>query len=262
MWTTFVLAVSFATPAPAATPPKTIIQEHVSPLCTGLRKNIGPAIGKVLQNDATIAQSRPLLRGYVKAAATNSAAKDLQVSRIERLISPLVKNTAAIEKLLNDPYVFPRVAISDSDRQLLQIRAYLQQVVAQQKEALDVINGFVATEQLGQLQQAGADIYQKLTATREIPAAQGGNGPQSAQAQGAAPTPPPSEILAAGVRNTPQQQADPALQDTGFLVGHNPLDVFDWAIGQYQQQLQTSEGSAADLVVKALPLCGGHVPVP
>jgi hypothetical protein len=262
MWTTFVLAAALATPAPPATPPKTIIHERVSPLCTGLRQNIGPAIGKLLQNDATIAQSRPLLRGYVKAAATNSAAKDLQVSRIERLISPLVKNTAAIEKLLADPYVFPRAAVSESDRQLLQIRGYLQQVVAQQKNALDVISGFVQTEQLGQLQQEGSDIYQKIVATREIPAAQGGSGPESAQAAGAAPTPPPSEVLNAGVRNTPQQQADPALQDTGLVLGHNPLDVFDWAIGQYQQQLQSSEGSAADLVVKALPLCGGRVPGP
>jgi len=253
-----VLAVSVATPKPAATPPKTIIHERVSPLCTGLRQNIGPAIGKVLQNDATIAQSRPLLRSYVKAAATGSASKDLQVARVERLISPLVKNTAAIEKLLNDPYVFPRVAVSESDKKLLEMRAYLQQVVAQQKAALDVINGFVTTEQLGQLQQEGRDIYQSLTSTHEVTAAQGG-GARGLQAAGA-PSPPPNEIINAGVAQTPQQQSDPALQDNGFLVGHNPLDVFDWAIGQYQQQLQSSEGAAASLVVKALPLCGGRVP--
>jgi len=259
MWTTLVMAAALATPAPAATPPKTIIHLKVSPLCTGLRQNIGPAIGKVLQNDKTIAASRPLLRGYVKASATSSASKDLQVSRIERLITPLVQNTAAIEKLLSDPFVFPRVAISESDRQLLEIRAYLKQVVAQQKRALDVISGFVDTEQLGQIQQAGSDAL-KLTNTREIPKAQGGNGPQSAQAAGAAPTPPPSEILNAGVRQTPQQLSDPALQETGTVVGHNPLDVFDQAIGMYQQQLQSSEGQAADLVVKALPLCGARVP--
>ncbi len=260
MWTTtLALVVSLAAPAPAATPLKTIEHLHVSPLCTGLRQNIGPAIGKVLQNDNTIAQSRPLLRGYVKASATSGISKDLQVSRIERLITPLVQNTAAIERLLNDPFVFPRRAISDSDRQLLEIRAYLQQVVQQQKRALDVISGFVDTEQLGQMQAAGSEAL-KLTQTREIPKAQGGTGPQSAQSVGAAPTPPPSEILNAGVRNTPQQAADPALQETGMVIGHNPLDVFDNAIGQYQQMLQSSEGHAADLVVKALPLCGGHVP--
>src|SRR5581483_108748 len=247
MWTALVLAVSVATPKPSATPPKTIIQEHVSPLCTGLRQNIGPAITKVLQNDATIAQSRPLLRNYVKAAATGSASKDLQVSRMERLISPLVKNTSAIEKLLADPYVFPRTAVSDSDKKLLEMRAYLQQVVAQQKAALDVINGFVTTEQLGQLQQEGREIYQGLTSTHEIIAAQVG-GARGPQATGAAPTPQPNEILTAGVAQTPQQQADPALQDNGFLAGHNPLDVFDWAIGQYQQQLQASEGATANLV--------------
>ncbi len=259
MWTTLAMAVALATPAPAATPLKTITHLHVSPLCTGLRQSIGPAIGKVLQNDKTIADSRPLLRGYVKAVATDSTSKDLQVSRLERLITPLVQNTAAIEKLLSDPFIFPKVPISDADRQLLEIRAYLQQVVAQQKGALDVLSGFIDTEQLGQLQTAGNE-YQKLTNAREIPQVQGGNGPQSAQQAGIAPTPPPSGILNAGVRNSPRQTTDPRLQETGFTVGYNPLDVFDQAIGQYQQQLQSSEGRAADLVVKALPLCGAHVP--
>lgn len=258
MWTTLAMVVALATPAPAATPLKTIEHLHVSPLCTGLRQNIGPAIGKVLQNDNTIAQSRPLLRGYVKATATNSASKDLQVARVERLITPLVQNTAAIEKLLNDPYIFPQRPISDADRQLLAIRAYLQEVVTQQKRALDVIAGFVDTEQLGQMQAAGMEAL-KLTQTHEM-SAQGGHSTGSALSAGAAPTPPPSEILDAGVRKTPQQAADPALQNTGYLVGHNPLDVFDNAIGEYQQMLQASEGRAADLVVKALPLCGGHIP--
>ncbi len=259
MWITLAMAVSLATPAPAATPLKTIKHIYVSPLCTGLRQNIGPAIGKVLQNDNTIAQSRPLLRGYVKATATNGISKDMQVSRVERLITPLVQNTAAIEKLLNDPFVFPKRAISDGDRQLLEIRAYLQQVVTEQKRALDVISGFVDTEQLGQIQAAGSEAL-KLTQSHEMPNAQGGHSTGSAQSAGAAPTPPPSEILNAGVRNTPQQASDPALQNTDMVIGHNPLDVFDNAIGQYQQMLQASEGRAADLVVKALPLCGGHVP--
>jgi len=257
MWTSLAMAVAIATPAPAATPPKTIIHVHVSPLCTGLRQNIGPAIGKVLQNDKTIADSRPLLRGYVKAVATNSASRDLQVSRMERLITPLVKNTAAIEKLLNDPFVFPRVAISDSDRQLLEIRAYLRQVVVQQKGALDVISGFISTEQLGQLQLAGNE-YQKIVSAHEIPSAQGGN--QSAREAAAPATPPPSGILNAGVRHTPQQATDPALKETGMIVGHNPLDAFAQAIAQYQQQLQSSVGQAADLVVQALPPCGARVP--
>ena len=261
MWTTFVLALAAATPAPAATPPKTIIHERVSPLCTGLRQNIGPAIGKVLQNDAVIAQSRPLLRGYAKASATSSISRDLQVSRVERLISPLVKNTASIDKLLNDPYIFPKHPISDSDRQLLEIRAYLQQVVNQQKRALDVISGFVDTEQLGQIQEAGRDAL-RIVDAHEMTNAQG--APNAAVAAGSAPTPQPNEILNAGLAKTTAQKVtvDPNLQGTNLTLGHNPLDVFDQAIGDYQQQLQGSEGQTAALVMKALPQCGGHVPVP
>lgn len=260
MWTTLVLAAALATPSPAATPPKTITHLHVSPLCTGLRQNIGPAIGKVLDNDKAIAASRPLLRSYVKNVATSSARKDLDVSRLERLIGPLVQNTNAIEKLLADPYVFPKVPISDSDKQLLAIRAYLQQVVAQQKNALDVISGFVNTEQLGDLQAAGNQYQQMLNGGTPSNATHG----ESAQQAGIAPTPPPSGVLNAGVgavgTANPARTNDPRFQETGNVVGHNPLDAFDQAIAQYQSELQGSEGQAADLVVKALPLCGSKAP--
>jgi hypothetical protein len=120
-----------------------------------------------------------------------------------------------------------------------------------------VISGFVNTEQLGQLQLAGNDA-QKLTETHEIPGAQGGSS--AAQSAAAAATPPPSGVLSAGLPHLPGPASDPALQETGMTVGHNPLDAFDQAIAQYQQLLQSSEGQAANLVVKALPLCGQRVP--
>jgi len=56
----------------------------------------------------------------------------------------------------------------------------------------------------------------------------------------------------------PVESAEIAMLDSH--TGHNPLDVFDQALAQYQAQLQSSEGQAAELVVKALPLCGAHVP--
>lgn len=256
------LAVALAMPAPAATPLRTITHVHVSPLCTGLRRNIGPAIGKVLQSDHYIAQSRPLFRNYVQAESTGSASKDLTVSRLETLIRPLVQNSDAIEKLLNDPYVFPRVAISDSDRQLLEMRAQLQQIDAQQKNALDVISGFVSTQQLGELQTEGMDLLKRIAAPSDI--AQGApkgvaQRPESAQQGGDAPSPPPSDVLSAGITDRAQQN-DPRFQNTGNVLGQNPLNGFELAVAEYQQELQHSEGRAAQQVMQAVRSCGGTAP--
>ncbi len=61
-------------PAPTASPLKTIKHVYVTRLCTGLRRSIAPAVGRVLQNDRVIAASRPLFQDYVKSTATASQA--------------------------------------------------------------------------------------------------------------------------------------------------------------------------------------------
>jgi hypothetical protein len=243
-----------AKPAPSATP-RTIYHVHVSPMCTALGKVIGPAIGKVLQSDKYIANSKPLFRDFTKASASgqSQAAQDLAVSRLETLIGPLVKNTQAVDKLLSDPYAFPKVAYSDDDQKLLQMRDQLRVVNEQQKKALDVISGFVDTEQLGELQAAGHDYDAALKA----------DASNRGQTPNPAPTEPPAPILNAGVSNEsndPTRAGDPRYKNTGSLVGANPLNVFENAIASYQQDIQGSEQDAAKSVVAASPRCGGHVP--
>jgi hypothetical protein len=156
-----------AKPAPTATPLKTITHIRTSPLCTGLRRVIGPAIAKVLSSDKYIANSKPLFHDFTRASASGQSvgAQDLAVSRLETLIGPLVKNTEAVDKLLNDPYAFPKVAYSDDDQKLLQMREQLRVVNNQQKKALDVISGFVDTQQLGELQAAGHEYDSALKAS-------------------------------------------------------------------------------------------------
>lgn len=248
-------ATTAATPAPAATPLRTITHERVSPLCTGLRRNIGPAIRAVLQNDRVIANSKPLFHNYVRdnATAMSQAAQTLDVSHLEALVGPLVKNTQEIKRLLNDPYVFPKVAISDGDRQLLTMRAELLTVLSQQEQALDLINGFVATEQMGELQQSGHEYDKAISSLDKT-------NSQAQTAQSLAPTPPPSGLLAAGVPQ-PMRSADPRFQQTGNVLGANPLNAFEQMVGVYQQQLAQSEGRTAQSVMQAVPQCGGGAPV-
>lgn len=244
---------AFSAPKPKATPLKTISHEYVSPLCTGLRKAIGPAIGKALQNDKIIANSKPLFHQYVQAAATNQnkASQDLSVSRLERLVGPLVKNTETIDTLLNDPFIFPKVAYTDGDRRLLQMRAQLQAVNDEQKHALDVISGFVQTQQLGEMQTSGHEFDSALSANPNPPK------------QYVAPTAPPQDVLSAGVQNTnndPSRAVDPRYKNTDSVLGANPLDVFENAISSYQQDIHHREQRAAKSVIAAVPLCGGHAP--
>lgn len=247
-------AAAVSAPKPSPTPLKTITHIRTSPLCTGLRTVIGPAIGKVLQSDKYIASSKPLFHNFVQASASgqSKAAQTLAVSHLEYLVGPLVKNTQAVDKLLNDPYAFPRVAYSDDDRRLLKMRAQLQTVNDEQKKALDIISGFVDTEQLGELQASGNRYDSALS-----------SNPKNTGKVNAVPTVPPAPVLNAGVsnvRNDPSRSVDPRYKNTDSLVGANPLNVFENAISSYQQDIQSGEQDAAKTVVQAVPLCGGHVP--
>jgi hypothetical protein len=241
---------------PSPTPLKTITHIRSSPLCTGLRKSITPAVGKVLQSDQIIASSKPLFKDFVRASAEQETkpAQDMAVMRLEQLVGPLVANTQRVDALLNNTSAFPKVARSNDDRQLLKMRAQLQAVNNQQKHALDVISGFVATQQMADLQAEGHEM-DSVTAPNiktEMPTP----GPLS-------PTPLTPSILNAGVGNSgndPTRKLDPRYNPSGNTLAASPLDVFGNAISSYQHDIQSSEQAAAKSVLEAVPLCGGHVP--
>jgi hypothetical protein len=248
-------------PAPAPTPLKTIIRIHTSPLCTGLRRAIGPAVGKVLQNDGYIARSRPMFKDYVANSTLGSkAGVDMDVMHMETLIGPLVQNTQAIERYLNDP-ILKRRALTDTDKQLIEMRQQLLAVLAQQKQALDLISGFVDTQQLGELQAAGHE-YDKAIMGADVGTK--GQGPTAASTPAGAPTTAPNELLNAGLPGSPSdpRATDPRYSGSGNSVGYNPLKVFDQQVGVYQQAISSNENLAAQAVMKAAVECGGTIPPP
>lgn len=245
-------------PAPAPTPLKTITHLHSSPLCTGLRRAIGPAIGKVLQNDGYIARSRPMFQDYVQNTALGSkSGVDMDVMHMETLIGPLVQNTQAIERYLNDP-ILQRRAKTDSDKQLLEMRRHLLAVLDQQKQALDLISGFVDTQQLGELQASGHEYDSAINGSGSGK----GSNPNAAATPGTSPTTPPNDLLNAGLPSTAADPKtnDPRYKNSDSVLGYNPLKVFDQQVGLYQQTIGQSENLAAKAVVKAVPECGGSVP--
>lgn len=242
------LALALLVPSPSPTPLKTITHVRAQRLCTGLKRSVYPAVGHILQNDKLIAQSRPLFQDYVKQSAMHDQGSvDLDVMRLERYITPLVQSTQAIESLLNDS-VYPARPQNQSDQDLLDMRDRLQAVLAEQKQALDLISGFTDTQQLGELQQEGNE-YQSAAAP---------NRQTSPPPQGA-PTEPPNDILNAGIPN-PQRSSDPRFSPTNSLEGFNPLNAFDQRMNEFQQQITSSENDASKAIFKAVAECGGTVP--
>jgi len=254
-------AATAPVPIPTASPLKTIKHVYATRLCTGLRRSVLPAVGHILQNDHVIATSRPLFQDYVKTTSTGSqAATDMDVMRLEKLISPLVKNTQATEQALRDT-IYPRKPQSNTDKQLLQIRAHLAQVLEEQKRALDLVSGFVDTQQLGELQAAGHE-YDKSISGNETTTKTPNN---SNNTPNTSPTAPPADILNAGVSNAnndPARKYDPRYTNTGSQLGYNPLNVFDQQMEQYQMQISQSENLATQAIMKAVPQCGGQIPAP
>src|ERR1700691_5195225 len=61
-----------ATPPPNATPPPQIYRVVSRPLCSELRQRIKPAIGMIMENDATIKKSPELFKQYNTASLYGS----------------------------------------------------------------------------------------------------------------------------------------------------------------------------------------------
>lgn len=248
-----------AAPKPAATPLKTISHVYSKRLCTGLRRSIAPAVGRVLQNDRVMQTSRPLFQSFVKNSSSGSqAGTDMDVMRLEQLINPMVKNTQEIERLLNDS-VYPRNPQNDEDKQLLIMRAQLQAVLAQQKQALDLISGFVDTQNMAELQAAGHDYDKAINGTDQSktpPGSSNSNTPQTS------PTAAPAPILNAGIShaNDPARQNDPRFKNTGSVLGYNPLSAFDEQMAVYQESIKKPEDKISAGIFRAIPECGGTVP--
>ena len=242
-----------AKPKPSPTPLKVIAHTYSrARLCMGLKRSIAPAVAKILQVDTAIATSRPILQEYVKQSDSGSAAgKDMAVNRLEALITPMAQNTAAIEQYLNDP-LYARKPQNDNDKQLLATRAQLQQALDDQKKALDLVSGFVQTQQMGQLQAAGHEFDSTLTQ----------NSQKNITTPQPAPSQAPDSTLTAGLPagNDPTRQIDPKLKTGGSDVGYNPLNAFDQQMNDYQLHIAQNEADAALGIMKTVKICGGKAP--
>jgi hypothetical protein len=233
-----------ASPAPSPAPPeplKVIGSVRSTPFCTALRETIGPAIAGVLSNDDLIASSKPAFATlyHDDVLARSEARAHLDLNRLESLITPIVANVKRVDALL---------ASKPADPKLQAMRDNLQAVLAQQKESLNVISGFIATEQLGELQLggppdnwAGALGSKPQTSTRPAPAL--------------AQPPTAKNLFSAGVQSGSIGPKDPRYDAANAGPTYDPFAPLVSQIQAQRLAAQASESAAAQLITDALKVC-------
>jgi hypothetical protein len=259
-----------ATPSPATspTPPPQIYRVVTRPLCSELHEHIAPAIGMMLQNDSTIKKSPALFKQYNDAAlygsdASTAAKNDpisgdpggisnpsqaLALQGMETLIRPIANNIIAIQTALDSPQLTQGTGRPEDDKLLQDIRAKLFKALAVQNASLDIISGFVDTQQMADLQHAGQAYIGAL------------NKPDVRGATSSTPA-PNSLTTNPNYAGLPPNPYDIDLATIpGLTLGYNPvtrlLDALRWTI----DATATRENDAAKAVMSSAALCSGDRP--
>ncbi len=266
-----VAALAATAPALGATtptPPPTIYHIVTRPLCTELHQHIAPAIGMMLQNDTTIKKSPDLFSEYNRAglygqdagsaggggndtqsggssagdSAGTNASQNMALLGLENLIRPIANNIIAIQTLLDTPALLQGTGQPDDDKQLQAIREQLLKALATQNASLDIISGFVDTQQMANLQHAGEEYISQIS---QPDVNTGGATP--------APNPLTTNPNYAGL---PPNPYDMDLANVpGLTLGYNPvtrlIDALHWTIAQTSER----ENDAAKAVLSSAAIC-------
>jgi hypothetical protein len=195
----------------------------------------------VLANDDLIASSKPAFATlyHDDILAGSEARAHFDLYRLEKLETPIIANVKRVDTLL---------AGKPDDPKLQAIRAKLQAVAVQQKASLNVISGFVATEQLGEMQ--GASPPGNWTNTFILGGAQSSQpGPISNL------SPAAGNLFAAGVHNRNPGLRDPRYDARSAGPTYDPFMPLVSQIEQQRAAAQSAESDAAKLVADALQQC-------
>jgi hypothetical protein len=266
-----VVALTVAVLTVGATPPPTIYHIITRPLCSELHEHIAPAIGMMLQNDTTIKKSPSLFRQYNDArlygagpsasesqsdplnrdpGGTLNPSENMALQGMENLIRPIANNIIAIETLLDSPALRTGTGRPDDDQKLQDIRDKLLKALATQNASLDIISGFVDTQQMADLQHAGEEYINSINQT-DISAAKSSTpapNPLEADPNYAGLPPNPYDIDLANV--------------PGLTLGYNPVTRLLEGLKWTMDETATRENDAAKAVMSSAALCSRSVPTP
>jgi hypothetical protein len=246
-------------PAANSTPPPQIYHIVTTALCARLHETIRPAVAMVLENDQTIAKSPALFKKYSRAAFENGTASNLSqggmgdsinvsspgtsmaLQQMSYLVLPTAHNLIAAQTLLDDAKLIAPTGNPADDATLEQIKKQLLDTIAFQSASLDLINGFVQTQQMGDLQHVG---------TEYLGAIQGNDSTTPI----AKVTPNPWQDP-----NTPGISPNPYAFDPtavpGLAVGYNPIDKIVDGLHWVQDETAKREDAASQTIVAAMKQC-------
>jgi hypothetical protein len=254
------------TPAPQRTAPPQIIRMVTTPFCARLHDKVRPAVAMILQNDRTIAKSPALFTRYARGAygAQDPTARNfsngappandsiynqtpetqMALQRMSYLVSPIAQNLIAAQRLLDDAQLMTPTGNPADDQSLARIKKQLLETVAYQSANLDLINGWVTTQQLGDMQHAGMEFISQITGSSEMlnqqsPMRATPNPWQDPNTPGLAPNPYDIELAAV----------------PGLSVGYNPLSRIMEAQQWLLQETTKKENAAATSITTALSEC-------
>lgn len=235
-----LLAAVTATPVPASplAQLKTIANVRSTPVCTALREHIGPAIAKALDADDNIAQSPPIFGAmyHDDVVMHSDLSMSFDVLHMENLVTPIAKDISSVKSELKH---------LPADPDLDSLRKKLEDVIAAQNDALNIINGFVETYQLGEIQDAGPPNV--LAATNR----------ENFVAQPLAATSPQGSrtLLEAGLPPAPGIPLPPSLQAENVNLGSSPYHEFALELGGIRIKRDAAELAASLAVIGAVERC-------
>jgi len=246
------------------TPPPQIYHIVTTAICSRLHEAVRPAVAMILQNDQRIAKSPPLFKRYQRGALTaqdsanpqwgtgapqsndsiynQSPETSMALQQMSYLVLPIARNLISAQTLLDDPKLTEPTGNSADDAKLAQIKAQLLDLIAYQSASLDLINGFVETQQMGELQHVGEEYIGAIEGTDTT------DQPIKA-------TPNPWQDP-----NTPGLAPNPYAFDTstipGLAVGYNPLSRIMDGLQWLQSETQKREDTAGKTISQVLSQCG------
>ncbi|MEO9170069.1 MAG: hypothetical protein ABI282_09820 [Candidatus Baltobacteraceae bacterium] len=251
----------FAGAAPvtkASAPPPQIIHVYTRRVCSTLEKTIKPVIGMILQNDQTIAKSPQFFKDYNFAMGYGTkGSQDMAVLHMENLVSPLVDNILAAQKMMNDPNAFPAVPRSEDDRRAIALKEKTLRALASQEAALDIINGFVTTQQLSAMQHEGMGFIHSINQ----PDVKTPQQPQNNIISGLTPADNPGEDTTATLMNAglaPNPYELDLSRIPGLTLGYNPITHLKDGIVWTQGDAKTNEDDLSKTVYDTIRSCSNQ----
>jgi hypothetical protein len=232
------------TATPAASPLPEIGRVRSKGFCTTVRDNVAPSLLGVMKTDGLIGAGHRALAKMADDTVRSPQAVDLDRVYLDKVSTAIAHNLRVVNAFLSDKARFPDKPVTDDDRFAQLVRDQLAAVAAEQRRTLDVINGTLETDRMGQM-RAELD-----------------NGMQAAVAPAQAPLPIANETQTSFLDSAglPDLAPIPALSGrnrltTGSTLGHRPFDRFTTLVEQEQSRIARAETVAAPTLTAAAYAC-------